>query len=795
MGKATAKIGVYWMALGFLVLFAALSASAEEGEPWLETVETAEDRAMLAGLLNPDSHERIGFALRWDEEKWAFYEKHEEPEPPPGPDEESDFAEPRDAFEKRREQVLKGLLWALEEAGPLVRTAACESIQSLRTPFFSVLTALTTALEDEDHRVRTAAVDTIRFLLDQAGGRRVEDYVPKLVDIISDHHEEVRREAVRAVSILMEYPQVQGDLRRRAVRAVADAIEDPSGAVREMAYAAISHLLVADPALVAVIRRGLEDPTPKARAMAAHVLKDLAEDGHTAECKKAVPRLRELLDDPTFEVRWAAGHALWGITGDPEGLLPVCLEALDQLETLDCCGVADLAWPCRILCAMGPGGRRAAPALVRILNDVPSIANWTKGTEPLEALWSVGPALEDVREAFSIALESGDAERRWSALRALLVVHATPDEFADFLFGHLKPQEYPNCERMALAVLVERLPDHPGTLERVHRALDSDDGSARAEGAAYAGVLGRRARAFVPRLLEILAADVSRFSRTLVIRALGQIGSPAAIEAVTGFLDDLRDGEEAWKALASAGENAAPALGHVAARLEHNTESAARVLAAMGQEAAPALQGMQARLARARGRAVVLLADAIRLAGGKAEPCVQALRGVLSHEESSVREEAAYALGRWGRKASPALKALRKLRDLSDDRADDGIAAAVATFQIDGDPAPALMRCLLVLRCIDPLSENAIRGIGLLGPAGTDGVPFLVAAALRWRTEYRKRAGTTRAAIDALGRIGPCAHEALPALRSLRCNRLFTDVADEAIDRIVSAAPDADGGD
>jgi HEAT repeat protein len=140
---------------------------------------------------------------------------------------------------------------------------------------------------------------------------------------------------------------------------------------------------------------------------------------------------------------------------------------------------------------------------------------------------------------------------------------------------------------------------------------------------------------------------------------------------------------------------------------------------------------------------------------------VPGLRALLDDE--SYREDAAEALGMVGYSARAAVPALRALLD--GDHLRVRIVVAHALLRLDEDPEPLLPLLLQGLRSSDRLSLQP--AVEALGDAGT-------AAAAHWRelaalldhSEWDVRSD----AAEALGKLGPSASGAIPALRRVAEN-------------------------
>lgn len=790
------------LAIGVLAIPALPSriAGADGSAPWLDALDVAEDRAWLAQFLDGDEERRRTAVQRWHEERAAYLETHVHAVGPAGPLDELDPAAPRDRYEAQKARLTKGFLVALARGGPAVRVAACRSISDLPPAFPEARNALGAAVDDADGKVRAAALRALSDLRPYEGGSHVEDFLPRIVAHVEDPEALARRAAIDVVAHLLNGQRHHPE-HHRALTLLGKATVAPQEEVRAAAYRAISGLAPDLAWSVTVLRRGLDDATPSVRASAAFGLAHLTHWSRPGGIEAAEERLRALLTDPEFDVRWGSANALLAITSRADGLLDVAIEALGRLKD------ERLAGACRLVCRMGADGRRAGAALVGALGRVPHWRHVTTGNEPEEALYSVGAELADVRDALVRRLGEPEPEHassdyfllspRAAVLSALGAVHGAPDAFAAFALERLASETDPDARLDWLSVLARHAPEHPQTLPLLRQAVENDGGrQGRSGPLAVVRLLGARGEEFLPRLERRIHAQFGDMAAPYY-QAVADIGTHAAAELLARRLAFAAERRYAAGALASMGAKAAPALATILKSVREGEpaaptpagqapepspwEAAAQVLAALGHSVQPALAQVVERLPQAAPAETIHLAQAIRHAGGEAQPCVLALERLLGSSTSErLRAAAARELGAWGEKAKGALPALIARRDQSDVFDDDGVEAAVAAYRIDGIVKPALERCLYAVRNSHPSQPEDLRALAALGPAAAEAVPDLVNVALYWREEYWKDAERTVAALEALGAIGPAARAALPAIRSLERNLLFAQAAARA---------------
>jgi HEAT repeat protein len=283
----------------------------------------------------------------------------------------------------------------------------------------------------------------------------------------------------------------------------------------------------------------------------------------------------------------------------------------------------------------------------------------------------------------------------------------------------------------------------------------------------------------VPALIRALS-DWSPGVRQLAARALGPVGAPAA-HAVPTLLGLLSDWDDAVRpaviaALGGIGEPAVPLLAQVlqqrnlrrvgeAPRFREEVERLWQRLDAEGCPWVPetswreltwfARDGLQDQLDAVHEGA----ATALGLIGPPAAPAAPVLAGALAHECPAVRLAAARALGRIGPEARVALPPLAAL--LVNDEGSMRSAAIEALPRIDPDwegvtdSEGALPILVARLQETGTRAAEAADALALIGAPATSS---LIQALASDASAVRQAAATT------LGRIGPPARYAVPAL-------------------------------
>jgi HEAT repeat protein/WD40 repeat protein len=290
-----------------------------------------------------------------------------------------------------------------------------------------------------------------------------------------------------------------------------------------------------------------------------------------------------------------------------------------------------------------------------------------------------------------------------------------------------------------------------------------------------------------------LKVRVPYLDRTDAVRALSKVGSKTS--ALQPLSDALRDPDtsvrlEAATALGQFGPDAVPAL---AKALKDSDELLRRdvcgALAAIGPEAkaaVPALVGalkdpspivrlaavralgeigqwtkevVDALAAILRDKNAMIRAAAVTALGETGKPGVASLQEALTDENAGVRNEAAFMLGQLGPEAKPAIVPLRRL--LKDTEPGVRIGAACALARISPEDTKSSV-ALLVDGLKDAKNFRLLGGItsalGRIGPQAKAAVPALIELLREGGPDLKPLAA------EALGCIGPEAKLAVPLL-------------------------------
>ena len=733
-----------WRASLAVVLLLLVAPCARAGEaPWRDAVDPA-DRSLLDRLISANETVREAAAQAWDEARIAALPEYGPNRWPPPPVEAlSDEVDPLDPWAVRKKRMMTALVTALQQGEVEQRVAAARSIRDLAPAYVSVIDVLAATLTDAPSPVRLEVIRALGGITHLSGGRYVETKLPDVVARIGDEDAAVRAAALRFVGLRIRYGHANDGLRRRALALAHAATGDEDAAVRAAALsAAVGMAAPRDDAVRAVLVAGLDDAVAEVRRAAAGGL-SARPDG----AEPALVRLRALLRDDDFGVRYAAANAVWSVGRDATGMMPTLCEALERSEGLDLVAVA------RLLTDIGPPAEAATPGLVHALGRVEPMRHLATGNEVLEALTSIGPSAEVALPAIEEELHRRPAGERPLVLGAVVTVFAEPERVAAFVVRMLSAYAFPDPAAVEANVLHGLGIETPGLLEQAKQRFESEDATERHNACHY----------------------------------LGRMRSPEAVALLVQKMQDPMTRSGAIIALMDVGEHARAAVPALVQALRTDAGLAATALVRIGGDEDPqvvrALLGALEKAPPDELGITAALCHAVCLYGGSLESCLDPLLAALDDRNPMVRRQAAEALGCWGPKAKGALPRLRKLM-AEGDTFYEGLAAVTAVWQVTGEHAPTYEYAVRAAKNSHPSSWMAVHALRLLGPYAAEAVPILVDAALGWRRAFWRQEDVMKEAILALGAIGPAAAEALPVLRELEHNHLVRKEARQAIAQV-----------
>jgi HEAT repeat protein len=378
------------------------------------------------------------------------------------------------------------------------------------------------------------------------------------------------------------------------------------------------------PAAVGPLAAALSDDSPLRRARAALALGRIG-----TAAKAAGPALTAALKDPAVEVRVAAAEALWLSAEDAAAVAALA----DGLAADD----RDLRLRCaRFLGRMGPAARAAVPALVKSLADrsqSPGPAVPLVAASAAEALGRIGPdaraAAPALRDVLRLPEERDSRGRntdpfnirvlRVHAAVALVRLGAETDLALSSLtsvlsFAHHHPG--PPALYGTVVAILER--HETAVVPWAIRALDEENEGIRAAAVHLFVRFTTVPKEVVPRLRRLARADESLDVRRLALLALVRSGEAldddgAAVlcraAQAQGWSPEYRPAEafnwdrEVVRVL-SHSETAVPALARLlTVKDETLRKEAAELLAHLGPAAAPARDALRRLVKRQTGRA------------------------------------------------------------------------------------------------------------------------------------------------------------------------------------------------
>jgi HEAT repeat protein len=314
-----------------------------------------------------------------------------------------------------------------------------------------------------------------------------------------------------------------------------------------------------------------------------------------------------------------------------------------------------------------------------------------------------------------------------------------------------------------LAACLRAVEGESGTPRRsVIEQLDADDPAVRHRAAEVLAALAPPDPAALPALVTALADEVLEVSLAAgsALDAYGDAAVPHLIAALRA--EDPHLLGSVLIALHPFGEAATPALSDLIRLLRSPAdlvrENAAAGIGAIGPGAAEAVPALIAALGDEHYRTRSRAAEALGQLGSAATAAIPALIRVLSDESTEARNRAIIALGHLG--AAEAVPHL--VERLGDDEYLVRSTAAEGLGLIGPSAVAAVPVLIEHLReDFDPIRFDCARALGRIGSAVPDRVVPALATALLEDGDHWVR----QEAALALGRMGPAAVGALPALR------------------------------
>jgi len=457
--------------------------------------------------------------------------------------------------------------------------------------------AATLTAPDKNERLR-AADELAEF------GTQAKAAVPQLLTALTGADADLRWHAARALGAI-------GPAAVEAAPALVKALTDENALVRAQAAQAIGFLGSKSPQAVEALVTRVTDSDARVRRAAIAALQRLRPGP-----KVVLPLLAKVLDDADPSVVMPALQSLAEVGADA---MPTLIEALSY--------PGGRYWACLVLAEMGPKGKAAVPALVKLLSDKdPEVR-----MQAVITLGEIGPDAKSAASDIIKALSDEHGGVRYGAVYALAKIGAVESLPALAKAG---AETDPFLQVLAPWAAAKIKPMDEGlvrvAVERLITGLKSNDANVR--------------RAAARGLFELGAGD--------------QAVAPALVAAMED--PDPTVQGNVYTALASLGAKAVP---RVVQRLKDpkSRERALRILTIMGPEAKAAVPDLEAMLrgADAATRDEVLFA--LAAIGPGSAPAVPALiQEMIKGADAQAQVTAAYALGKIGPGAKAAVPAITK---------------------------------------------------------------------------------------------------------------------------------------
>ncbi|MBI5368433.1 MAG: HEAT repeat domain-containing protein [Planctomycetes bacterium] len=684
------------------------------------------------------------------------------------------------------------------------------------------LPALIQVLADPDARVRERAARAVAEIGAAEGwgrtappkaGSTAQTAGAALLALLRDPDPAVRKTSLQGViRIHHDCPE--------AAPALIAALSDADAALRSWAIAVLGRSPYAEALVVAALLQVATTGTPEDRAAAIEAIGSLGNQGSTrgGVSAETVDRLLPFLQDETPAVRDAAVSALANLRPTVPGVLPALLGrargrggndllwAAPDLRRFGAVGAAaleealgrrDLAPESRMAAAYAvlritPQSTAGRAAVLAALRERQAGLRRAAATA-LDWLELDG---EEIESGLLTALEDLDVYVRRTCALALARLDPTADQAAPILIGWLR---VPWMERQHTAsALIEM---GASAVPHLVSALSGREERLRAEIATILGRIGRFAQPAVNALRAALA-DPEAGLRAEAALALGRIGTPARAACAElrrcALEKELEVRLNARFALALLGEGAPGAVDLLIQELKVSPEEdrglrafsglgtgdrpdhACRLLAELGAPAAPAVPALIALLRHEFPQTRDAAREALGAIEAPARAAVPELLLMAKSEDEQDAEGAIVTLGRIGPDARAAVPTL--VVTLTDPSGWVRISAALALWRIEGKAGS--MMTTLIAGAQDPqmgTQHRALEAIGEIGQAAVEAVPALIGL-----LENLALRSTHATVVWALGRIGPGARAAIPALREavLKGDRRVRIAAVRALMRI-----------
>jgi HEAT repeat protein len=323
-------------------------------------------------------------------------------------------------------------------------------------------------------------------------------------------------------------------------------------------------------------------------------------------------------------------------------------------------------------------------------------------------------------------------------------------------------------------------PPAPAAVVTVEDPAAADEGGAAArparrfpkEALRYAGKSFEQWRTeLLTELKPAVRADGVKALAAFGVNGYGPEATAAVLDLMRGYdvnTQDADDRKVVWAACDAVNKIGGPALPALREGLKDKSGNVRRfAAAALSHNAAWAGGSVPELFAALRDRDSSVRCDAVNaLAGVKPRPkgYLPALLERLKDEDSRVRNAAMANVGNLGPAARAAVPALIDIFDNDTPPLRVSALQALTLIKPEAkDILPALTRAVQEPK--RGVEIHAVLALAELGPAAAGAVPVLTAALVRHLRE--RDLNGAQEILNALGRMGPAAREALPLLRQL----------------------------
>jgi HEAT repeat protein len=514
------------------------------------------------------------------------------------------------ALGERAAEAVAALTPLLRERDDTMRQTAAEAITRIGSLPPEAVRRLSEGLAHEDNVVRAQTAGVLATL-----GAQAAEAAPALAQALSDDSDHVRAEAVQALARM-------GEAAGPAIPSLVRALKDADNWVSALAAEALGEIgdsgATVPAATVPALVRSLRHTNSLVRANAAAALGKLG-----APARSAAQALEEAARDADAEVRCEAVRALGKIDRPGEVVLDALKDGNPQVraaavEALATPDELPDAWLDALTAALGDdsadvkiqavravsrlaaapaGGNGRLSGVLAALTPLLDADTAAVRLEAMQALGKFGPAAAAAGPALLQAVQSGEADVRLQALRALTLTQAAESEQA---FRSGLKDTVPDVRKMAAAGLMTTPHLSEESLPELIEALHDPEGKVRANAARALMRFEALAPAAVPALLENAAHpdDAVRLSAALALRSAPRGEGQTAFEQlladpnerirllVAGFLlGDVPGHERAAAVLTVALTDPAPRL----------RKAALELVAALGPAGALFLEQLQHR--------------------------------------------------------------------------------------------------------------------------------------------------------------------------------------------------------